>query len=78
MRSDASAESACQTALGYSPPRMRRKLASGRVSRGRIMVRELVAEAVAAVVAEGAFLGLVGPGHVPVGRDRDVAYHLAH
>ena len=39
---------------------------------------QLAARAVAAVVAERAFLGLVEPGRVPVGRDRDVADHPAH
>jgi hypothetical protein len=39
---------------------------------------QLVAPAVAAVVAERAFLGLVEPGRVPVGRDREVAGHPAH
>src|SRR4051794_34427932 len=34
--------------------------------------------AVAAVAAEGAFLGLFEPGRVPVGRDRDVADDPVH
>jgi hypothetical protein len=37
-----------------------------------------VAPAVTAVVAEGAFLGLVRPGPVAVGRDGDVGDDLAH
>ena len=39
---------------------------------------QLVARAVAAVVAERAFLGLVEPGRVPVDRDGDVADHPAY
>jgi hypothetical protein len=38
---------------------------------------QLVARAVIAVVAERAFLGLVEPSRVSVGRDRDVADHPA-